>query len=373
MWYWDERHRLKEARSRFLGLNREQFNAMTARDFFNDYFPLKSRHFNADEYVLPADTDPESLEHLNEYIRSFYDPKFMRNVKSRERAEYTDLYMAMQHFSDDDAFLRDENRCRDKCEKMFGREYYPQWDVFVNPASHFVYFEFRRVGEFDEYGQPRKFWAFSKVKAYLTCRDEVSFEGFLDLVRYLADNCQDAFAAKIARNRRIDHLCFWLSVRDFALLEKYVAPRAEMFVRSMPFVPYIGKIGITLELGVSPSSYNEGLSLLLFAYVNSVRSREEMNVRDMYTRLIRMRDPYDNCAFPDWNGTFNEGTGKLGAIILLLESADLVLRNKDPDKDCFIFRAAGMYNKEWDTIMKAYKWHKVKTDYQSTLSRYRRT
>ena len=370
MWHGDEKYQLEESRSRFLELNNEQFNAMTERDFFNDYFPLKSRHFNfnADEYVLPGDTDPEALERLNDYIRSFYDPKFMRNERSCKRAEYTDLYMAMQHFSDDHAFELDENRCRDKYEKMFGRENYPQWDCFVNPASHFVYFEFSRVGEFDKYGQPGKFWAFSKVKAYLTCRNEISFEGFIELVRYLADNCQDHFAAKIARNRRIDHLSFWLSVRDFALLEKYAAAREDRFVRSMPFVPYIGKIGITLELGVSPSSYNEGISLLLFAYVNSVRSREEMNVRDMYTRFIRMRDPYDNCAFPDWNGSFKQGTGKLGARILLLESADLALRNKDPDKGCFMFRAAGMYHREWETIMRAYRWCDVKNDYQSELS-----
>lgn len=68
MWHGDERQQLEESRSRFLDLNDEQFNAMTERDFFNDYFPLKSRHFNADEYVLPSDTDPEALERLNDYI-----------------------------------------------------------------------------------------------------------------------------------------------------------------------------------------------------------------------------------------------------------------------------------------------------------------
>lgn len=372
MWHGDERQQLEESRSRFLDLNDEQFNAMMERDFFNDYFPLKSRHFNADEYVLPADTDPEALERLNEYIRSFYDPKFMRDEHTNKGAGYTDLYMAMQHFSDDDVFDLDRNICRKKWEKMFGRENYPQWNCFVNPDSHFVYFQFDRVGEFDERGCRRDFWALEKVKAYLTCREKVSLEGFLDLVRYLADNCQDAFGAKIARNRRIDHLCFWLSVRDFALLEKYAAARADRFVRSMPFVPYIGKIGITLELGVTPGSYNEALSLVLFAYVNSVRSREEMNVRDMFTRLIRMRDPYDRCAFPDRHGSFKQGTGDGGAKILLLESADLLLRNKDPDKKCFMFRAAGMYNKEWVTILRARKWNEVKTDYRSQIRRYRR-
>ncbi|WP_406545572.1 hypothetical protein [Succinimonas sp.] len=356
---WDERYETEKARKRFLGLNREQFNAMTGQDFFRDYFPLKSRFYRAEGYTLPGDADPETAERLNDYIRSFYDPKFMRG------AGYTDLYMAMQHFSEDDAFSR-RGRSEKELQKMFGKENYPQWQCFINDASYFLYFQFQRPGEYDEYGNERYYSAASKVKAYLTFRDDVSLEDFLAIVRYLADNCEEQFSAKIAKKRRIDHMCFWLSVRDFRLLEQYVAACEEKFVRAMPFVPYIGKIGITLELITAPESYNEGISLLLFAYVNSVKSREEMNVRDMYDRLIRMGDRCDDCGFPGCEGTFEHGDGAIGAKILLLESADLVLRNKDPDKDCFIFRAA-RNSKEWRAIRDAWNWAGVRDDYRYEL------
>lgn len=365
MSYYDERYEMKKARRRFLGLNSEQFNAMTGQDFFRDYFPLKSRYYRAEGYALPGDADLRAVERLNEYIRSFYDPRYLRSEGSQKGAGYTDLYMAMQHFSEDYAFSR-RARSEKELQKMFGKENYPQWQCFVNDASYFLYFQFQRPGEYDEYGNERYYSAASKVKAYLTFRDDVSLEDFLAIVRYLADNCAEQFSAKIAKNRRIDHMCFWLSVRDFHLLEQYVAACEEKFVRAMPFVPYIGKIGITLELITAPESYNEGVSLLLFAYVNSVKSREEMNVTDMYDRLIKMGDRCDDCGFPGWEGSFENGDGAIGAKILLLESADLVLRNKDPDKDCFIFRAAGN-SKEWRAIQNAWNWADARDDYRYEL------
>lgn len=365
MWRQDEGYRMETARRRFLGLNREQFNAMTGQDFFSDYFPLKSRFYRAEGYTLPGDADPRAVERLNEYIRSFYDPRYLRSEGSQKGAGYTDLYMAMQHFSEDYAFSR-RARSEKELQKMFGRENYPQWQCFINDASYFLYFQFQRPGEYDEYGNERYYSAASKVKAYLTFCDDVSLEDFLAIVRYLADNCQEQFGAKIAKNRRIDHMCFWLSVRDFHLLEQYVAACEEKFVRAMPFVPYIGQIGITLELITAPESYNEGISLLLFAYVNSVKSREEINVTDMYDRLIKMGDRCDDCGFPGWEGSFENGDGAIGAKILLLESADLVLRNKDPDKNCFIFRAAGN-SKEWRAIQNAWNWADARDDYRYEL------
>ena len=350
-------YELRKQRCRICDLSKEQLFGMTEREFFNGYFPLKSPWLTADRYRIPSDTDPQALERINQHIRSYFRPEFIRNGEKDSHIGYEDLYKAMQNFREGYSLSNGSGMSEDRFNTMFGQEKFPRWNFWVNVQYHFSYFQFlKRADSKMEYRDDHLYTS-SKVKAYLTsANDDDYLEIFLEAVCVLADGCWDQFAAKVSRQRRVDHMCFWLSPRDFYLLEEFVKKNEDRFVKAMPFVPYSGKIGITMEfMGCSPSSYNEGISLMLFAYVNSVRDKSEMTVEDMYDRMLRMKYPLeedqDIPGFPDWEGSFIKGTSTSpGSRILFLESIDYVLRNAAPDRDSFFFRAAGKYYPEWQAL-----------------------
>ena len=367
----DEDRELRKQRSRICDLDDQQLYGMTDREFYNDCFPLKSPWLTADRYRIPADTDSQARENLNLHIRSFFRPEFIRSSEAGTDACYEDLYKAMQNFRDGYAFNNDSRMSEERFSEMFGQARYPRWNFLVNASYHFSYLQFlKREAPDSRWWDDSSLDTSSKIKAYLTSADDDYLEIFLEAVRFLADGCWEQFCAKVSRQRRVDHMCFWISPRDFYLLEEFVKRNEDRFVKAMPFVPYSGKIGITMEfMGCTPGSYNEGIALMLFAYVNSVRDKSEMTAEDMYDRMMRMktsRSYEGDPGFPDWRGSFEKGTCiSSGSRILLLESIDHVLRNKAPDRNSFIFKAAGKYHPEWRVL--------AFDNYQSSRTRYLRS
>ena len=205
------------------------------------------------------------------------------------------------------------------------------------------------------------------VKLYVSVKDNKNIlTVFNSIIRFLIDECKDIFHAKIAMRERDDHICLWVSKADFLKLEKHLSRFDELLNSPLEFVPYRGKIGITREF-YSWSSYNYSLSELIASYLQTIDSKDDIDVMDMYSKYVIA-----------WNGDLEENNSfaekfkmsNAQELIILLESLKIILENTSVHDDNILLNCdANM----WCKLGESRNWHEVsvrmKRVFKSTMSK----
>ena len=222
----------------------------------------------------------------------------------------------------------------------------------VDDDHHWGWFHLER------HGKDKRNWDIALVKVYLTHRDQaLSQVLFEDIVSYLIDEGGYRMHAKIARCRRDDHICLWVSRDDFHLVEDYAAEHATDLVCTLPFVAYRGKLGITREF-CGWKSYNGVVSELIAAYLAQVDDASDIDVVEMYDAYVRA-----------WNGDLGDNEAFTRAfkhsdaqeLLVLLETLDVLLGNASLDDGHLLLNCDGDM---WHALGSARNWFEVQQEFE---------
>ena len=144
---------------------------------------------------------------------------------------------------------------------------------------------------------------------------------FIESLKYLISHASNTFAAKIATYNRSDQMCYWLSPKDFKCLEKFYTHHSHDMERSMPFIAYRGKLGISKEFPGTNDSHNSTQAHIIADYLKTISDVDEVNLESMYNNYIAK-----------WNAdiyeTKNYGSFKMSSalsLIVILDSLDVIL------------------------------------------------
>lgn len=187
---------------------------------------------------------------------------------------------------------------------------------------------------------------YSMVKVYASVRDGKVKDLFLGAVEYLILNGEIHFYSKVSEYMRNDSMCFWVSRKGFFLLEKYFSEKD--IVKSLPFTPYRGNLGISREIHAGwSSSYNSCITELFELYFRRINNETELNLQDMYQYLIDM-----------WNGEYgieySDPYAKDDAqlLVVLLESMAVITGRTEIDDNNFLLSEDSL----WGTLCECRCW-----------------
>ncbi len=226
-----------------------------------------------------------------------------------------------------------------------GKGFYRCW-IDVND-SYWAKFDLERFENDRGYGD------MALVKTYISVsKSSEVLRVFEDVVRFLIDNGGHLFHAKISLKHRVDHICLWVAREDFFILEKYVEKYDEILEKTLYFVAYRGKLGITREFH-SWCSHNGFISELIKTYLESVDSEDEINVINMLSYFVKA-----------WNGDLEEDNSfsknyresNAQELIVLLESMNIILGNSTLDDDNILLNGDG---KMWCALGESKNWYQV--------------
>ena len=191
------------------------------------------------------------------------------------------------------------------------------------------------------------------IKVYISVSDaEMIVAVFEDVIRYLLNNGEHLFHAKVSRYERNDHICLWVGKEDFLQLEKYIQKYDDILITPLPFVAYRGKLGISREF-YSWESHNGVQSGLICTYLNIVDSRENIDLLEMYSLFVR-----------GWNGDLNDEhlftkeykNENAQALLILLESINVILGNTEITDDHLLLNGDGDL---WYALGSSKNWYEV--------------
>ena len=108
---------------------------------------------------------------------------------------------------------------------------------------------------------------------------------YSDAIRFLAENGKHFFHAKLAKKKRLDHLCFWVTREDFFPFEEFIKTREQDLISPLPFVAYRGKMGIGREMA-SWRSQNAVQAEMISSYLQTIEESSQIDLSEMYTLFV---------------------------------------------------------------------------------------
>ena len=179
------------------------------------------------------------------------------------------------------------------------------------------------------------------LKVYANISSEDAPEIFIDSLRYLLDNAESTFAAKISTFSRADQVCYWLSPGDFWHLGSYYRPIADKMLTTLPFIAYFGKLGISKDLPWPDISHNELQARIISDYLKTISSPDDIDLEAMYNHYITT-----------WNGD----NGSVLSFITILDTLDGLLQGGLESNSLLLTD-----NRElWKTLANSRRWDDVK-------------
>ena len=209
-----------------------------------------------------------------------------------------DIYSYFQKIEPRNRIVRDCNNFAESIENL--SKEIPCWaEARVNTDSiYWVQVCFYRKEDKDKIFPNRP----HNIKVYACLKNTHIKSVFTDSLQYLLKKAQNNFCAKIALCNRNDQMCYWLSAGDFKHLEDFYRQFANDMVKSLPFVAYKGKLGISREFR-DVYSHNAMLALIITDYLKNIQSVDEIDLADMYNNYIKKwnadiyEDGYSGCEF----------------------------------------------------------------------------
>lgn len=241
---------------------------------------------------------------LNAYIKKLYK-------KCEDTDDYKKIYRILQNVNPDkqtdwnhEAYSQFEAECANLREgwkiKRYSSDYY--WDqIYVRTPS----------------GND----SFSKIKVSITTSDNAVKDLFTGAAKTLIKDGNDGFTAKISKIERDGTMVFFLSRRDFFLLENYMKDHSDQLKKGNPFFAHRGFLGISRDL-VDLNSHNGQHAKMLRDYFGIIRNEDDIDLEEMY-RLFVM----------GWNGELSEdhiffkdfSECSAQTFVLIMDSLDAIL------------------------------------------------
>lgn len=179
---------------------------------------------------------------------------------------------------------------------------------------------------------------------------------FMESLKYLISHAGDTFAAKIATYNRSDQMCYWLSPKDFKYLEKYYAQYSDKMTRSMPFIAYRGKLGISKEFPGADNSHNSTQAHIIADYLKHISVFDEVDLESMYNNYIAKWNA-DIYEINDY-GSFKKSSAL--SLIVILDSLDVILGETQINELSFILSGNSKF---WQILSRSNCWADVNRFY----------
>ena len=196
------------------------------------------------------------------------------------------------------------------------------------------------------------------IKAYASLKDGDVQQIFVDSLKYLLQNASETFGAKLSTISRSDMMCYWLSAKDFVNLEQFFKPNNHVMDKSMPFVAYKGKLGISREFPGADNSHNSTQAHIISDYFRTVDKAEDVDLEDMYNNYIKK-----------WNADiYEEGyhSGFKGnsalSFIVIVDTLDAILSGKGISDESLLMSGDP---KIWQILSNSKCWADVNEEWQS--------
>ena len=202
-----------------------------------------------------------------------------------------------------------------------------------------------------------------QIKAYVSVEGTAVKDIFLGAVDALIKDGKHTFHSKVSNRKRKDSMCFWVSRHDFFVLEEYLKQHESKLVKSLDFVPYRGKIGITREfVDGSSESYNGELATILCQYFSTVKNRDEIDIFKMYQMFVDLWNDDETVGMSESDNPFYHTDAQV--LITMLESLDVMLGRTELDNDNFLLSD----DRFWCDLARQPCW----SDVEKHMSRYRK-
>ena len=202
----------------------------------------------------------------------------------------------------------------------------------------------------------------ANIKAYACLNEGDVQQVFVDSLRYLLQNASETFGAKLSTISRSDQMCYWLSAKDFMRLEQFFKPYYHVMVKSMPFVVYKGKLGISREFPGADNSHNSTQAHIISDYLRTVGKVEEVNLEDMYNRYIMKwnADIYEEDCYGDFK--YNSAL----SFVVIMDTLDAILSGKEITDESLLMSGD---SKIWHLLSNSKCWADVNEKQALTTTR----
>lgn len=257
---------------------------------------------------------------LNALLKDIYlkhQPKFLKD----------DIYSYFQKLNEDDRIVNHIHHLIEILDNL--PKLYSGWDSgnWAQCTGCWVQTIYGKKGSDGRMpGKP------DNIKVY-ACFNHADIQDiFIDSLKYLLQNADDTFAAKIATFNRADQMCYWLSKSDFVHLEDFFRPYFGNMAKSLPFVAYKGMLGISREFPGWDDSHNATQAHIIADYLKTVIDAADIDLEEMYNHYIAKwnADIYEES---DYSGFKNSSALSL---IVILDTIDTILSDSEISEDSLL-------------------------------------
>ncbi len=199
----------------------------------------------------------------------------------------------------------------------------------------------------------------ANIKAYACLKDVDVQQVFVDSLRYLLQNASKTFGAKLSTISRSDMMCYWLSAKDFVHLEQFFKPYNHVMNKSMPFVAYKGKLGISREFPGADNSHNSTQAHIISDYFRTVDKAEDVDLEDMYNYYIKKwnADIYEEGYYSGFKGN------SALSFAVIMDTLDAILNGNDISDESLLMSGD---SKIWNILSISKCWADVNEKWLST-------
>ena len=254
----------------------------------------------------------ERYETLNGIVRDLYE-------RSRGLKNYRELYELMQNVNFENRTDWDEQAYAELEEECNGlRE---GWKVRLHSSGQYWY-------QID-IGDGRWSGSIFDIKVYVTTAETAVKDLYIGSAKELVLNGKDGFTSMVSRVQRDGTICYFVSRRDFFVLENYLQAHVNELRKGNPFIAHRGLLGISREL-MDLDSHNAQQAKILWNYFQMTGNLEEIDIEDMY-RMFVMGWNAELAEDNPFRKDFEESTAQM--FVLLMDSLDIMLGDKELGDD----------------------------------------
>ena len=303
--------------------------------------------------VKHLDKHSARYEYLNALLKKLY-------VTASPRLDTETVYCCLQKIDYKQCVVKNVNGLKTDLEQL-SRQNSVWEDAFVNATGgDWVQVTCRRKGD-ESWRSPARP---ENIKAYAYIGNEKAQRVFTDSIRYLLTHAKQMFAAKMAVFERADQMCYWLDPMDYSCLERYFEPFYEDMEKTMPFVAYKGKLGISKDFPGSDNSHNLAQAHIISDYFKTVKDIGEIDLEDMYNHYIAKwnADLYEEYA---WGF---KGSSAL-SFIVIMDTLDAILSESDLDNRSLLLSSEG---KIWRLLAESRCWADVNDKIRNEIFLYQK-
>lgn len=301
--------------------------------------------------VKRVDKSTNRYRTLNNFLRKLYNQCYPEFKKQQ-------IYEHLQNFDWSRKIVKDVDRLKSDMKKLSDNS--PHWEeVWVDASlGTWVQIVCKRIDD-ESHCSPA---SPENIKVYASMKNGKAEGVFLESLKFLMDNVRNGFAAKLSVYYRSDQICYWIAPDDFHCLEQFFMPYNDDMEVPMPFMAYLGKLGISKDFPGSDRSHNSMQADIIFDYFRSVNDIEQLDLEDMYNNYISkwnaIIEDDSLCGFKDCSAL---------SFVVILDTLDAILGKRPINHNSFLMAGDGQF---WRILADSRCWADVNTRLQKRRCNY---